>query len=211
MSQNLAACLYRDNQNWNDAYLHECVVAWMSIWSTFSISLECAKHHWKPVCIYTDTVYGGLPEIFGRLQGITNLHPLSRAAADVVVGVLMAAHHCYLWWRWWSWNVSYSHKVMKHHCLLCCVQYCVVMEMSLQSCRYDSKLLLGLIFALSSCRVGFLSFMLSCIGFLLCCQVKYLNLWSGYILNFFSSSLRWRNFPRARRFSICISSLLPTL
>jgi hypothetical protein len=62
--------------------------------------------------------------------------------------------------------------------------------MSLQSCRYDSKLLLGLIFALSSCRVGFLSFMLSCIGFLLCCQVKYLNLWSGYILNFFSSSLR---------------------
>ncbi len=57
LSQNLAACLYRDNQNWNDAYLHECVVAWMSIWSTFSISLECGKHHWKPVCIYTDTIW----------------------------------------------------------------------------------------------------------------------------------------------------------
>jgi hypothetical protein len=157
-------------------------------------------------------LYSGLPEIFGRLQDITNLHPLSRAAADVVVGVLMAAHHCYLWWRWWSWNVSNSHKIMMHHCLLCCVCQCVVMEMSLQSCRYDSNCCSVFAFALSSLRLGFLSFMLCCIGFLLCCQVKYVTLWSGYILNFFSSSLRNGEILHTQEdFSICVSSLPPTL
>jgi hypothetical protein len=186
-SQNLAACLYRDNQNWNDAYLQDCVVVWMSIWSTLPISVPNITGNQYA---FTQILYSGLPGIFGRLQGIAKLNPLSRAAADGVVGVLMAAHHCYLWWRWWSWNVSNSHKVMMHHCLLCSVRQCVVMEMSLQSCRYDSKLLLSFVFALSSLRVGFLSFVLCCIGFLLCCQVKYVTLWSGYILNFFSSLLR---------------------
>jgi hypothetical protein len=43
---------------------------------------------------FMQILYSGSPEIFGRLQDITNLHLLSRAAADVVVVVLMAAHHC---------------------------------------------------------------------------------------------------------------------
>jgi hypothetical protein len=102
----------------------------------------------------------------------------------------MAAHHCYLWWRWWSWNVSNTHKVMMHHCLLCRVHQCVVMEMSLQSCRYDSNCRLVLFLL---CLLSGWVFSLSCfavLGPLLCCQVKYVTLWSGYILHFFSSSLR---------------------
>jgi hypothetical protein len=67
---------------------------------------------------------------------------------------------------------------------MCCYGYVsVILQIWL-------KLLFSFVFALSFLRVGFLSFMLRCIGFLLFCQVKYVTLWSGYILNFFSSSLR---------------------
>jgi hypothetical protein len=74
---------------------------------------------------------------------------------------------------------------------------------------WSSKLLLGFVFAPSSLRVGFLSDVLCCIGFLLCCQVKYVTLWSGYILNFFSSSLRKGEILHAQEDLVFVLALHP--
>ncbi len=49
--------------------------------------------------------------------------------------VVMAAHHCYLWWRWWSDTLWATLIRLWLHSLLCCHQI-VVVEICLQFCRY---------------------------------------------------------------------------
>jgi hypothetical protein len=104
--ENLNRC---QGQGWNEAYHHKLVAAWMRILLTILLvmSLESQPTSWPSHSIARTCdrnlgfrlLYNGLPKKFGLITLKLSTPPMRNGWSQQVV---MAACHCYSWWRWQS-------------------------------------------------------------------------------------------------------------